>query len=321
MIRIPRWLVAVLGVLFGVFHSGLGFASLGDFDNYGYPLTAIIIYLIATIASMVFYRGPNLPLPQAIFNLAVAALVPLLVNANLDADTADAYSTWYVIGIATLMATTAVRQQKLIAWLGTAILALQVVLWAGLLTGIQTGLVGALMLVFAAHTISMGLKNAYRRTMEFTEAALASQTQAVANEAAGKERSRRLDQALQGALPILQVIQKQNGKLSAEQKNEARLLEASLRDEIRGRGLMTESIRNAAKSARSRGVEVIILDEGGLDQVTPFNRDEILDTVAETIEKVKEGRITLRAPSGEAWKVTLVASRSGVAKPDIWLKF
>jgi hypothetical protein len=219
------------------------------------------------------------------------------------------------------MATTAVRQQKLIAWSGMAILAIQVVLWAGLFTGIQTGLVGALMLVFAAHTISVGLKNAYRRTMEFTEAALASQTQAVANEAAGKERSRRLDQALQGALPILQVVQKQNGKLSAEQKNEARLLEASLRDEIRGRGLMTDSIRNAAKSARSRGVEVIILDEGGLDQVTPFNRDEILDTVAETIEKVKEGRITLRAPSGEAWKVTLVASRSGIAKPDIWLKF
>ncbi len=84
---------------------------------------------------------------------------------------------------------------------------------------------------------------------------------------------------------------------------------------------MTDSIRNAAKSARSRGVEVIILDEGGLDQVTPFNRDEILEKIAETFGQVKEGRITLRAPSGEAWKVTLVASRSGIAKPDIWLKF
>ncbi len=321
MIRIPRWLVAVLGVLFGVFHAGLGFASLSDFENYGYPLTAIIIYLIAIIASMVFYRGPNLPLPQAIFNLAVAAFVPLLVNANLDPYTADAYSTWYVMGIATLMATTAVRQQKLIAWLGWAILAIQVVRWAGWFTGVQTGLIGALLLVFAAHTISVGLKSAYLRTMEFTQAALASKTQAVSNEAAGKERSGRLESALQGALPLLQVIQEQKGKLSAEQKTEARLLEASLRDEIRGRGLMTDSIRNAAKSARSRGVEVIILDEGGLDQVTTFNRDEILEKIAETFSQVKEGRITLRAPSGEAWKVTLVASRSGIAKPDIWLKF
>jgi hypothetical protein len=321
VIRIPRWLVAFLGVLFGLFHAGLGFASLNGIENYGYTLTAIIMYLIATLVSMILYRGPDLPLPQAIFNLAVAALVPLLVNSNLDADTADAYSTWYVMGIATLMATTAVRQQKLVAWLGMAILAIQVVLWAGLFTGIQTGLIGALMLVFAAHTISVGLKSAYRRTMKFTQDALASQTQAVSNEAAGKERSVRLDQALQGALPLLQQIQSQKGKLTVRQKNEARLLEASLRDEIRGRGLMTDSIRNAARSARTRGVEVIILDEGGLDEVVSFKRKEILDRVAETIDQVQEGRITLRAPSGETWKVTLVASRSGIAKPDIWIKF
>lgn len=321
MIRIPRWLVAILGVLFGLFHAGLGFASLDGYRDPALAIIAILLYIVAVIASMTFYRGPNLPMPQAIFNLGVAALVPLLINSELDPRTADGYSTWYVVGVATLMATTAVRQQKLIAWVGTFILVVQVIAWAGVIAGIQTGLIGALMLVFSGHTISVGLRNAYRDTMAFTKLALDTQTEKVVNAAASEERRARLDTALRGALPMLNQIKNQGGKLSDEQKLEARLLEASLRDEIRGRGLMTDAIRQAAKDARLRGVEVVILDEGGLDQLTNAHRDEILSKVASTIAEVGEGRITLRAPAEEAWRVTLVATRHGIAKPDIWLKF
>lgn len=311
----------MLGVLFGFFHAGLGFASLDGYRDPALAVIAIMLYLVAIVASMIFYRGPTLPIPQAIFNLVVASIVPLLINSELDPRTADGYSTWYVIGIATLMATTAVRQQKLVAWIGTGILVIQVIAWAGLIDGIQTGLIGALMLVFSGHTISIGLRNAYRDTMAFTKLALDTQTEQVANAAASEERRARLDTALRGALPMLNQIKNQRGKLSAAQRQEARLLEASLRDEIRGRGLMTPDIRAAAKKARERGVEVVILDEGGLDQTTAANRNEILGKVAEAFEGVSEGRITLRAPAEEAWRVTLVATRHGIAKPDIWLKF
>ena len=321
MIRIPRWVVAILGVLFGMLHAGLGFASLNSYSNPALATAAILIYIVAMITSMVFYRGPDLPMYQAIFNLAVAALVPLLTNYNLDPKTADMYSTWYVIGIATLMATTAVRQQKFIAWLGTAILVIQVISWAGFIAGIQMGLIGALMLVFSGHTISVGLRNAYRDTMAFTKLALDTQKEKVVNVAASEERRERLDTALRGALPMLNIIKSSRGKLTEDQKQEARLLEASLRDEIRGRGLMTDSIREAVKAARLRGIEVVLLDEGGLDQLTQRHRSEILAKVADSIAGVKEGRITLRAPADEAWRVTLVATRAGIAKPDLWLKF
>lgn len=321
MIRIPRWLVAILGLLFAMLHAGLGFASLDSHKNPLLANLAILIYLIAIVASMGFYRGPNLPMPQAIFNLAVAAFVPLLTNYNLDPKTADMYSTWYVIGVATLMATTAVRQQKFIAWLGTGILFLQVVYWAGFIAGMQMGLIGALMLVFSGHTISVGLSNAYRDTMAFTKLALDTQTEKVVNSAASEERRARLDSALRGALPMLNLIKSSHGNLSEAQKQEARLLEASLRDEIRGRGLMTKEIRDAVKSARLRGIEVVVLDEGGLDQIGAGSRGEILNQVASAISDVNEGRITLRAPADEAWRVTLVATRPGIAKPDLWLKF
>ncbi|MEY3677721.1 MAG: hypothetical protein RL351_948, partial [Actinomycetota bacterium] len=203
----------------------------------------------------------------------------------------------------------------------TAILVIQVITWAGFIAGVQTGLIGAIMLVFSGHTISIGLRNAYRDTMAFTKLALDTQKEKVVNAAASQERRARLDTALRGALPMLNQIKNQHGKLSEEQKQQARLLEASLRDEIRGRGLMTPAIRSAAQKARLRGVEVVILDEGGLENTSEGNRSEILAKVAAAFEDVYEGRITLRAPAEESWRVTLVATRAGIAKPDIWLKF
>jgi hypothetical protein len=119
---------------------------------------------------------------------------------------------------------------------------------------------------------------------------------------------------------MLQLIQNQHGDLSESQKLDSRMLEAALRDEIRGRGLMNDLIRTAALEARRRGVEVIILDEGGLDKVADEQREEILATVADAIANVGEGRITLRAPAEDQWKVTLVATRPGVASPDVWLR-
>ena len=321
MIRIPRWLVATLATLFALFHAGLGISTLQSYKSPAVAATAIALYLVAVLPSIILYRSEKLPAAQGIFNFGVAALVPLLINSQLNSDQVDEYSTWYVMGIATLMATTAVRQQRFLAWAGTAMLLFQVISWRGFIEGSQIGLNGAVMLVFAGHTISIGLERAYRETMAFSQEALDIRTQQVANSAASEARRDRLDSALQGALPMLVEIRDASGKLSELKKQEARLLEASLRDEIRGRGLMTHEIRHAAKEARIRGVEVIILDEGGLDDVHQELRQEILNKVAKSFDQVSEGRLTLRAPAGEAWRVTLVASRPGIAKPDIWLKF
>ena len=321
LIRIPRWLVAIIGVLFAVFHAALGISTLDSYPDLGVAIFAIGIYLVSVLATIVLYRGVKLPIAQAIFNLGAAALVPLLINSQINPSEADAYTTWYVIGIATLMAATAVRQQRLVAWLGIGIMVLQVISWAGFLAGWQTGLAGAIMLVFAGHTISSGIEKASRDTISFTQQALEIEKEQVANAAASAERRLRLETALRGARPMLDLIQNQNGKLTDSQKLDARLLEASLRDEIRGRGLMTDSIRKSVTDARLRGVEVILLDEGGLDRVSESERLEILNKIANSIDQVLEGRVTLRAPSEEAWKVTLVATRSGIAKPDLWLKF
>ena len=321
MIRVPRWLVSTLSALFSIFHAVLGYAAVTEYKNPTQGVIAVSLYLLAVIATAAFYRGLKIPISQALINLAVSIFVPYLINLNLEPEQASAHSTWYVIGIATLLAGTAVRQQVAVAWIGIVILALQEILWAGFLLGWQTGLAGALMLVFAGHAISKGIENAAKSALLYTQQALENETQLVVSQVAAAERKQRLELALSGAKAMLELIESRNGELKDFEKNEARLLEASLRDEIRGRELMNDEVRAATRAARERGIEVAILDEGGLDQMSISDKNEILSKACVAINYVEQGRITLRAPIGEAWRVTLVATKPGVAKPDVWLKF
>ena len=99
------------------------------------------------------------------------------------------------------------------------------------------------------------------------------------------------------------------------------MLEASLRDDIRGRTLLNQRLRTELTIARSRGIEAVILDEGGLLDLSEPEREEIRDKIADALSRISEGRVTIRAPKGEKWAATLVATRSGTQEPDVWLRF
>jgi hypothetical protein len=98
-------------------------------------------------------------------------------------------------------------------------------------------------------------------------------------------------------------------------------LEARLRDDIRGRDLVNEEVRLATRNARERGVEVVLLDEGGLTNISQIELNNILGKVSGAINSVAAGKIVVRSPRGESWLVTVIATRSGTEAPDLWLKF
>jgi hypothetical protein len=110
------------------------------------------------------------------------------------------------------------------------------------------------------------------------------------------------------------------GQLSAAEQLESRLAEASLRDEIRGRNLINPRVRDAVRLARLRGVEVLLLDEGGLDDCEHELRERLLGDVANAIDGISAGKVTVRSPQGEPWMLTVVALNPGSAVPDLWLK-
>lgn len=320
LIRAPRWVVSVVASGFAVFHAILGLFALGANQDQDIAIFCIALYLVAVLSSINFFTGYYIPQWLAITNLAVCMAIPALMHQQLNSQQLSDTSTWYVMGLGTLMGVTALRKHRAIAWLGMVYLTVQVVAWGGGGAFFSSGLIGATMLVFVAHALSVGLDRVAQDIEKFNNETVAAEVALAATSAARLERQQLIDAALRGALPKLEKIRSSGGNLSDDEVSEARFLEASLRDEIRGRQLLNDSLRFEVDLARRRGVEVILLDEGGLSDAAPEHIDELLGQVTRALRSVAEGKVTIRAPRGEDWKITVAAMRSGVTLPDVWLR-
>jgi hypothetical protein len=320
MLRVPTWLLSFFGLIFGLFHAALGVIWIGSNEHPQIVVLALVAYLGVLIPTVTVGESRAMPKPLALTNLVVCAAIPLLINSQLDAGHLGDYATWYVLGVGTILAATAVRGRRRLAWIGLLILVAEIAAWGGFASLASTGLPGVLSLMVTGHAVSLGVERAVRAAKELNAKTIETVASAAAAEAASQVRSRLADQTLKTAVPALNLIAALGGKLNEAQRSEALLLEAALRDEIRGATLLNDPVRAAIKAARERGVEVLVLDEGGLDDLGVAERNEILNRTASSFATVNSGRLTIRAPKGEDWKITVVAVRPGASAPDLWLK-
>lgn len=320
MLRVPTWVLSLFGLIFGLFHAVLGVLWIGENQHPGVVLAALIAYLGVLIPSIAVGDSRAMPRWMALINLVVCAGIPLAINSQLDPTHLSDYSTWYVLGVGTILGATAVRGQRVIAWLGLLILIGEIAAWGGVSSLASTGLPGVLSLMVTGHAVSIGVERAVRAAKALNDKAIETATESAALESASQVRSRLMEQTLKSAMPALNLIAALGGRLNQTQREEARLLEAALRDEIRGASLLNDEVRQAIKEARIRGVEVLVLDEGGLQDLPESQVDDLLARVARSVKLVESGRLTIRSPKGEDWKITVVAVRPGASAPDIWLK-
>jgi hypothetical protein len=320
MLRVPNWLLSFFGLLFGLFHAVLGYVWINKNARPDIVVVALVSYILVLIATIAVGKSRAMPNTIAVVDLVVCALIPLAINTQLNPSHLSDYSTWYVLGVGTILGGMAVRGQRMMAWFGLIVLVGEIAMWGGFSSLASTGLPGVLSLLVTGHAVSIGVERAVRSTNELNRLAEVSASETAAVEAAGRVRSTLLERTLRTSLPALNLIAALGGVLTDQQKREAVLLEAALRDEIRGEALLNDAMRKAIKDARQRGVEVLVLDEGGLDGLSDSERELILNRAAASFVNVAEGRLTVRAPRGEDWRITLAAVRPGHSAPDLWLK-
>lgn len=320
MIPISRYLLIISSSLYALYHAALGIIWLGEYPKPELVILALMIYLATVIPTIVAFDTLALPPFMSILNLSAASLIPVLINSQIDNSLAGTYATWYVAAVGTLMAATAIRQQRVLSWVGLGVMVIQVIAWGGIGSITTTGVVGAAALVFAGQAISTGLSRTAREARAFADQATLEASEMAATSAIRQQRKARSAQTLRQALPILRRIAEAKGELSDADRHEARLLESELRDEIRGRNLINDRTRQAIRRARERGIEVVVLDEGGLDSVEAIERDSLLNQAAEAMENCQGGRVTLRSPSNDQYLVTLVCMRPGASAPEQWLR-
>lgn len=305
---------------FGIYHAVLGALNIGSYQNPGLVWVAVAFYLFALLASVFFSNQIELPSWIASINLVVAVILPLFVTAGLGEYPVTSYTTWHVAAIGTLLAITAVRGQKVVAWIGISFLILEVIAWGGTAVLFNSGLIGAVLLVLGAQAASRALDQSDQLATKFREQATATAAATVAKSAARIERERRVNATLAGVLPQLRNIVEKSGKLNEKERRMALLTEAELRDQIRGRHLVHDELTEQTRLARTRGVEVQLLDDGGLDELEPHELEQLLDRVASELSNIQSGRVVIRSVAGEDWRLTMAAIRKGADQPDLFLR-
>jgi hypothetical protein len=253
-----------------------------------------------------------MPIWMAAFNVAVCIALPLLVTAQLDPlRVGSDYSTWYPAAVGTLMVITSTRRRHSFAWAGVAFLAVQTAVWAGVGALATLGVVGSLVWVAVSHVLSIALARIGKDAAQYVVAEREAADWQAAQEAHLFERQFRLRQTNRMALPMLRQIVSRHGDLTEEQRRECVYLEAAIRDEIRGRKLLNNRVRDQVMRARRRGAIVTLLDEGGIDELSDAELERVLNSLADALKNTDSDRVIARTvPDGSDVAVTVVGLTS-----------
>jgi hypothetical protein len=319
MISLNRAVISLLPFIYAMYLP-IQSIFVPGFSSRGLEILALAIYVYVSAATLLFFRGLRLPRWQAWLNLAAAGLIPGLVILQRNEINDQSIGAWMVMGTALVLTATAVRQQARIALIGLGVLLGLLIVEYGLPGLTASGLAGALVFVLAGLGVSRGIARTTRETEKFRAIELESISRIAELDAAAKERQQRLAQVLGTAVPLLSVIKDAQGPIDEGLKQSARLVEATLRDNLRGRDLLNPAMSKEVQRLRSLGCEVLILDEGGTASLTSAERDALLQKAVDALQIVQSGRVTIRSPKAEEFKITVVATTPGQAEPVLSIR-
>lgn len=126
-----------------------------------------------------------------------------------------------------------------------------------------------------------------------------------ASSATAEQRRVRLLELERDVQPLLEQAA-EGGELSPSDMERARLLEAALRDEVRGRTLVSPGVRRAVARARETGIAVSIFDDTSPDELDFASVEPIRAELISALGEVRSGSIVARLlPSGRDAAATI----------------
>ena len=319
MISISRVVISLLPFIYTLYLP-LQSMFLPGFTGRGFEIAALAIYVYCSAASLLFFKHLALPRWQGILNMLAGLFIPVLVIYQREVSHDQGVGAWIVMGTAIILTATAVRQQVRFALIGLAFLLGSLIVEYGLSSLTASGLAGALVFVLAGLGVSRGIARTSKDSERFRKIEIDSKSRIAELDAASKERQQRLAQVLGTAVPLLSVIKDSEGPLNSELKQSAKLVEATLRDNLRGRDLLNGAMAKEVQRLRNLGCEVLILDEGGTESMSKAERDVLLQSAVDALQIVTGGRVTIRSPKGEDFKLTVVATKPGQAEPVLSIR-
>lgn len=278
-------------------------------DVYSPIPTIIALVIISAAATMLTLPAAEpFPLSRSLALLAVVAVSTVLVDWNIPPESTPLYATWHFGANTLILLFLGLRGRSGLAWVGFAAMTAITAVWTAgtgsfLLIELLPNQAGTLVV---GTLFAIGLRSTSRRitALHAEQAAIAAAESAT--RAAASERSIQAAHLNEVARPALERIAR-GAPFTDDERESWMRLEASVRDSLRAPGLNVLELVAAADSARSRGVEVTLLDDsaGGLDSVA--DREAVTSAIIAELGTMDSGRLIGRVlPQGRGKLATIV---------------
>lgn len=302
-----RWIVAFYSFSFVLlaFSSREGIAPL-------WPVCIALVVATASAITLITVDGDPLPLRYTIPLTASGPVNLAIMTAVVPVPITSGGQMWPGAAATALYTFMCVRGRTQAAWTGLLGMFVVSIVWSsstgqGFGTGITLQIVNAAPLAMATF-FAMTLRPAAREIFELRERSTRKAAAEAAADAILSERDLQLDRLDELARPILERVAR-GGALAASDVLACALLEAHLRDTLRAPALAASGVAAAARSARSRGVDVALLDDRGADDADQADRERLLDAIAADLIAVTSGSATVRIlPPGRSSLATVLVT-------------
>ena len=297
----------LLGTAVLVLQAGIAWVCMPAYADPAVVYAVLVVQAVAAGTAMLGWRASAMPGWVAWSVAVVAAASPLAVLLEMPTHDWPMWAPWAgLTGSVLLFGILVLRRQWRIAWAGFALRVLVTCAWIW-----ASG--NPFLPVAADFTVSHAFSLA-----TWTVAALASARASRVIEAderhilelrtardAQRESRRLMDVSLASvarrARPVLDALADESscGPISEDMRLSALRLEGELRDEIRAPSFTGTPVTAAARGARARGADVVLLDDRSGRRLGAAETQHIIDSAVDALNHASGGRAVIRvSPPG-----------------------
>ena len=294
--RTPRIIVVCIVVLYAL--VTLLEMRAGSYRRLAPVIAGLLAIGLAALALIKRWPAHRMPARAAALVVAITGGANVLVLFQIDSAGWPGYTSWCIGAGTTLCCGLIARERPRQAWAGLILIIVVIGVWT-LSTGhnpanifaLGSGQFSTLLIWYLTARISIDI-TARTAASETAGAEIAAQRRA------HRESEALMRQAMTSVRrrvePLLTAIA-EGAPITAGMRARARMLEAELRDERRAPFFTGTRVIESARAARTRGIDVILLDDRGTGNgLTDDAQKTIINQAIRALDDARKGQVVIR---------------------------
>jgi len=270
----------------------------GSYRHLAPVIAGLLAIGLSALALLKRRPGYSLPARTAALVAAAAGGADALIIFQIDFAGWPSYTSWCIGASSVLCCGLIVRERPRQAWAGLLLIITVIGVWT-LTTGrnpitifaLGSGQFSTLLIWHSTARISIAITAR-------TAASEAAGAEIIARRRAHQESEALMRQAMTSVRrrvgPLLTAIA-EGTPITAGIRTRARMLEVELRDERRAPFFTDTRVIESARAARTRGIDVILLDDRGTgDDLTHEAQKAVIDRASQALDDARAGQVVIR---------------------------